>query len=151
MHGLLLSLESLLNWETFSKIGSIFSIASFGLTVWVLLETRKLRGLYKLRVRGPSLIKDLVKLASILFSYLNDYSNSVAQIAQELGKIGVKLKSLEVKLNGAPKSSVKLVRSYIDQCEVNNENEEQVRRIYVEIIKVIEELKDHQKDLDWES
>ena len=39
---------------------------------------------------------------------------------------------------------------YIDQCEVNVQNEEQVRLVYVEIIKVIEELKDYQKDLDWE-
>jgi hypothetical protein len=150
MHGLILSLDSLFNWETFSKIASVFSIASFGLTLWVLLETRKLRVLYKLRVRGPLLIKDLVKLTSTLSSYLNDYSNSISEIAQELGKIGVKFKSLELKLSGAPKSSVKLVRSYIDQCEVNTENEGQVRRTYVEIIKVIEELKDHQKDLDWE-
>ena len=62
----------------------------------------------------------------------------------------MKLKSLEEKLSGIPKGSVKLVRSYIDQLEVNAENEERVRRTYVEIIKVIEELKDHQKDLDWE-
>jgi hypothetical protein len=150
MHGRLLSLESLLSWEAFSKIASAFSIASFGLTLWVLLETRKLRALYKLRVRGPLLIKDLHKMTSTLSSYLNDYSNSIAQIDQELGKIGVKLKSLEVKLGGAPKRSVKLVRSYIDQYDVNIENEAQVRRTYVEIIKVIEELKDHQKDLDWE-
>ena len=60
------------------------------------------------------------------------------------------MKSLELKLSGPPKTSVKLVRSYIDQCEVNTENERQVRSTYVEIIKVIEELKDHQKDLDSE-
>jgi hypothetical protein len=150
MYGLLISLESLSSWETFSKIASVFSVASFGLTLWVLLETRNLRVLYKLRVRGPLLIKDLVKMTSTLSNYLNDYSTSIGQIAQELGKIGVKLKSLEVKLSGAPKRSVKLVRSYIDQCKVNTENEEQVRRTYVEIIKVVEELKDHQKDLDWE-
>lgn len=150
MHGFLRSLESLLSWDNFSKLASVFSIAGFGLTLWVLLETRRLKVLYRLRVRGPLLIKDLVKMAATLSSYLNDYSNSNAQIAQELGKIGVKLKSLEAKLTGVPKSSVKLVRSYIDQCEVNAENEEQVRRTYVEIIKVIEELKDHQKDLGLE-
>ena len=87
MHGLLLSLDRLLSWETFSKIASVFSIASFALTLWVLVETRKLRALYKLRVRGPLLIKDLNKMAATLSSYLNDYSNSIIQIAQELGKI----------------------------------------------------------------
>lgn len=83
MTRLLLSFESLVSWETFSKIASVFSIASFGLTLWVLLETRKLKALYKLRGRGPSLIKDLVKMAASLSKYLNDYSNSGAQIAQE--------------------------------------------------------------------
>ncbi len=50
-------------------------------------------------------------MTSTLSSYLNDYANSIAQIARDLGKIDVKLKSLETKLSGAPKSSVKLVRS----------------------------------------
>ncbi|HYJ87248.1 MAG TPA: hypothetical protein VEW46_14400 [Pyrinomonadaceae bacterium] len=50
-------------------------------------------------------------MASNLSIYLNDYLNSIVQIAQELGKIGVKLKSLEGKLSGGPKNSVKLVRS----------------------------------------
>jgi hypothetical protein len=118
MHRLLLALERLLSWETFSRIASVFSIASFGLTIWVLFETRQLRSLYKLRVRGPLLIKDLNKMASNLFGYLNDYSNSIMQIAQELGKIGVKLKSLEVKLRGEPKNSVKLVRSYMTDAKL---------------------------------
>jgi predicted nucleic acid-binding Zn-ribbon protein len=150
MQRLLFSLESLLSWENLSRISSVISIASLGLTLWVLLETRKLRTLYKLRGRGPSLIKDLAKMASGLSKYLNDYSNSLSQIAQELGKIESKLKSLEPKLSGSPKGSVKLLRSSIDQLDVKTENEEQVRRTYIEVIKVIEELKDHQKDLNWE-
>ena len=96
------------------------------------------------------MIKDLHKMASNLSGYLNDYSDSTMQIAAELGKIGSKLKSLQAKLSGDPKNAVKRVRGYIDQCEVKPENEEQVRRVHIEIIKVIEELKDYQKDLDWE-
>jgi uncharacterized phage infection (PIP) family protein YhgE len=150
MNGLLRSIERFFSWETVSKIASIFSIASLLVTIWVLFETRKLRSLYKLRVRGPVLIKDLHKMTSNLSGYLNDYSDSTTQIAEELGKIGSKLNSLQAKLSGDPKNSVKRVRGYIDQCEVKSENEEQVRRVHIEIIKVIEELKDYQKDLDWE-
>jgi hypothetical protein len=150
MHGLLLWPESLLSWDSISKIASVSSIASLLVTIWVLFETRKLRALYKLRVRGPVLIKDLHKMASNLSGYLNDYSDSTIRIAEELGKIGGKLNSLQTKLSGNPKNAVKRVRGYIDRCEVKSENEEQVRRVHIEIIKVIEELKDHQKDLDWE-
>ncbi len=85
-----------------------------------------------------------------LADYINDYSNSITQIAQEFGRVEIKLKSLQAKLRGGPKNSVKLVRSLIDQCIVNIENEQQVRRVCREIAKVLEELKDHQKDLEWE-
>jgi hypothetical protein len=68
-----------------------------------------------------------------------------------LGKVSVKLKSLNRKLTGDPKKSVKRLLLYIDQCEVSVQNEEQVRLVYGEILKVIEELKDNQKDLDWET
>lgn len=39
----------------------------------------------------------------------------------------------------------------IDQCEITVENEERVRRVYIDLIKVTEELKDYHKDLDWET
>lgn len=144
------AIERFVTWETVSKIASVFSIASLLVTIWVLFETRKLRSLYKLKVRGPELIKDLHKMASSLSEYLNDYADSLTQIAEELGKTGAKLKTLQAKLTGAQKNSVKRVRGYIEQCKVKAENEEQVRTVHIEIIKVIEELKDYQKDLDWE-
>ena len=101
-------------------------------------------------MRGPSLIRDLSKAASNLSKFMNDFDEFIPQVSQELGKAGVKLNSLKRKLTGDPKKSVKRVILYIDQCKVNVQNEEQVRLVYVEILKVIEELKDYQKDLDWE-
>ena len=59
-------------------------------------------------------------------------------------------RSRERAVNSRPKRSVKRVLSYVDQCEVTVQNEEQVRLVYGELLKVIEELKDNQKDLDWE-
>jgi hypothetical protein len=76
--------------------------------------------------------------------------NSFRRLLKELGKVSVKLRSLKGKLSGTPKRSVKQVLVYIDRCEVSAQNEVQVRRTYIEIVKVIEELKDNQKDLDWE-
>ncbi len=93
-------LESFLKLQIVSLIADILSISGFVLTVWVLLETRKLRSLYVLKARGPSLIRDLQKLVTKLSGYLNNYPNSVAKIAQELGKIQIKFKSLEAKLGG---------------------------------------------------
>jgi hypothetical protein len=97
------------------------------------------------------LIRDLSKAASNLSKFMNDFDEFIPQVSQELGKVAVKLKSLKRKLTGDPKKSVKHLLLYIDQCEVSVQNEEQVRLVYGEILKVIEELKDNQKDLDWET
>jgi len=72
------------------------------------------------------------------------------QVREEIGRVAVKLRSLKRKLRGEQKRSVKRALLYIDQCDVSVQNEEHVRLVYVEIVKVIEELKDYQKDLDWE-
>ncbi len=144
------SVKNLLNRETFYIIGNIFSIASFILSIFVLWNIRKLRNAYRLRARGPSLLKDLSKAASNLSKFMNAYTDFLPQITEELGRVAVKLRSLKRKLSGDQKRSAKRALLYIDQCQVSVQNEEQVRLVYVEIVKVIEELKDYQKDLDWE-
>lgn len=136
--------------DTFFFVGNLLSIFSFVLTIFVLLNVRNLRNVYKLKARGPSLLKDLSKSASNISGFLNEYNDFLPQLEEELGRVAVKLSSMKRKLSGGPKRSVKHVLVRIDQCEVNAQNEEHVRRTYIEIIKVIEELKDHQKDLDWE-
>ena len=133
-----------------SVIGNIFSIASFVISIFVLLSVRRLRTVYKLRVRDPSLIRELAKSASNLSNYLNEYADSIPQLQEELARISVKLSSLENKTAGRLKVTVKQVRTYIDQCEAKAENETEIRDVYMAVLKVTEELKDHQKDLDWE-
>ncbi len=140
----------LLSLETLSIAGSAFSIASFVISIFVLWNVRRLRSVYRLRVRGPSLIRELEKSKSKLTTYLNEYVDNIPQIAAELGRVSVKLRSLERKLGREPKRAARRVRLLIDRCEVNAQNEEGVRSLHIEIIKAIEELKEHQKDLDWE-
>lgn len=150
MLGLPTFLDTFATRETFYIVGNIFSIASFILSIFVLWNIRKLRNAYKLRVRGPALIKDLAKAASSLSKLMNAYEQFIPQISEEMGRVGVKLRSLKRKLSGSPKRSVKRVLTYVDHCEVTVQNEEEVRLVYGEVLKVIEELKDNQKDLDWE-
>ena len=116
----------------------------------MLWNVRRLRTAYRLRARGPSLIRELEKSKSSLTTYLNEYMDAIPQIAAELARVSVKLSSFERKVSSGPKRAVKRVRLLIDQCEVNAQNEEHLRAVHIELIKVIEELKEHQKDLDWE-
>lgn len=69
---------------------------------------------------------------------------------EELAKAGAKLRRLRQNVNREQKGAIQEVLQAIDRCEVTVENEEQVRRVYIEIVNVTEELKDYQKDLDWE-
>ncbi|MFY9621172.1 MAG: hypothetical protein WAQ99_15260 [Pyrinomonadaceae bacterium] len=96
------------------------------------------------------MIKDLGKATRNLSIFLNAFEDSLPQIIEELGRVAVKLRSLRRKLSGEPRKSVKRVLRYVDQCEVSVQNEQQVRLVYVEIAKVVEELREYQKDLDWE-
>jgi hypothetical protein len=150
MGELITAVQKVFNRETFFFVGNLLSIVSFVLTLFVLLNIRKLRNVYKLKARGPSLIRELSKSAANIATLMNDYNEFLPQLAEEFGKAAVKLRSMKGKLSGSRKRAVKHVLTYIDQCEVTAQNEEHVRRTYIEIIKIIEELKDHQKDLDWE-
>lgn len=143
-------LQSVLSREALSIVADLLSIVSLIISLFVLWNVRNLRGVYRLRVRGPSLIRELSKSVSKITDYLNEYSDSISQIHAEFGRVTVKLRSLERKLNRGPRKAVKRTRVLIDRCEVNPQNEEQVRSAHFEIMKLIEELKEHQKDLDWE-
>ena len=101
------TVRNLLSRETFYIIGNVFSIASFVLSIFVLWNIRKLRNAYRLRARGPSLLKDLSKAASNLSKFMNAYADFLPQITEELGRVAVKLRSLKRKLSGDQKRSAK--------------------------------------------
>ena len=120
------------------------------ISVFVLWNIRKIRTAYRFRARGPSLIKELSSAKNNLKKFLNEYDDSLSQIREEMTKVAVKLRSLRRNVARNQRKSIKRVIGYVDQCEVTVQNEERVKIVYMEIIKVIEELKDYQKDLDWE-
>jgi len=143
-------IKELFTRENFYIVGNVFSIASFVISVFVLWNIRNLRNTYRFRARSPSLIKELSKAGSQLNKFLNEYDDSLVQIREEMTRAAVKLRSLRRNVNRDQRRSIKPVLSYIDHCDVSVQNEERVRVVYIEIIKVIEELKDYKKDLEWE-
>src|SRR5882724_10049236 len=143
-------IKELFTRENFYIVGNVFSIASFVISVFVLWNIRNLRNTYRFRARSPSLIKELSKAGSRLNKFLNEYDDSLVQIREEMTRAAVKLRSLRRNVNRDQRRSIKPVLSYIDHCDVSVQNEERVRVVYIEIIKVIEELKDYKKDLEWE-
>jgi hypothetical protein len=95
-------------------------------------------------------MKELTTSSQHISEYLNEFEEFIPQIAEELGRSVGKLKSLERKLSSSPKASVRKLRRSISSCKVSARNEARVREIYIEMVIVVEELKQHQRDLDWE-
>jgi hypothetical protein len=118
-----------------------------GVSVFVLIEVRKIKNAFKLRVRGPVIIKELVRYSSNLSGYLDEFEDSLPQIADELGKARAKLKYLKKTLSSDTKTSVKRLLKSIEKCEIKVVNKDGVRLVYVEMNQVLEEVKDHQKDI----
>lgn len=142
--------QSLLNRETLSLVADFLSLAGFILSVFVLWNVRKLRNVYRLRARGPALIKELGKASTNLSKFLNELADFLPQVKEEMARAAVKLRALRRHTGSDQKRTIKRVLRAIDQCEITVENEEQVRLVYIEILKISEELKDYQKDLNWE-
>src|SRR5438046_7508344 len=89
MAGLSSIIKGLFTRENFYIVGNVFSIASFVLSIFVLWNIRKLRNAYRLRARGPALIKDLSKAASNLSKFMNEYAEFLPQVSEEMGRVGV--------------------------------------------------------------
>lgn len=132
---------------SFADIGSIASLLSLAVSIFILIDVWKIKNAFRLRVRGPSVIKELAKYSSNISSYMAQFEDFLPEIAGEFGKAQAKLKYLEKRLPAGPKSSVKRLRKSIEKCEVVIENKEGVRRLYVEMNQVLEEVKDHQRDI----
>jgi hypothetical protein len=150
MQGLSPIIEKVFARDNFYIIGNLCSMASFIISIWVLLTVRTIKNAYRFRARAPSLIKELSKASTNINKFLNAYSDSLSQIREEFTRAAVKLRSLRRNVTRSHRQSIKRVVGYIDQCEVNVQNEDEVRLVYIELFKVIEELKDYQKDLEWE-
>jgi hypothetical protein len=144
------SIAQVFTRENFNLIGNAFSIAGFAISVWLLWNLRTIRNAYRFRARGPLLLKELSKTSKNINKFLNEYDDSLGQIREEITRTAVKLRSLRRNVTRAQRQSIKRVLGHIDHCEISVQNEEQVRIVYFEIFKIIEELKDYQEDLKWE-
>jgi hypothetical protein len=148
---IILPLESRIFTEhTLTIASSILSILSFFLTVFVLYDTRKLRSFYKFRGAGPTLVTELRRCSKRISEFLNEFEDFIPQISEELARSIAKLESLERKLRGPVKASAKRLRKRIDGHTVDLGSEREVREIYLEMVKVVEEINDYRRDLDWE-
>ncbi len=132
-----------------SDWGSLASILGLGLTGWALWEIRRLRRFYVFKARVPELLANLDQHASTLAGCLSDFPNSENLANKELAQIQATLKSLEPKLQGASKRSVKRL---LESLEIQGQtpNERRIKQTYLSVITVVSEIENLQEDLEWQ-
>ena len=141
-------ITQLAEWLTI--FGFLLSFASLIISIFVFVNVRNIKNFYRLKVRGPGLIRELNKYSSDLSASLEDFQSNTAEIRVLLGQSESKLKRLAAMSSGETKKRLKQLGRVVSLCQVTAENKEEVFGLYVEIMKALEEVKDHQKDTSLE-
>ncbi|HEB36124.1 hypothetical protein LCGC14_0953010 [marine sediment metagenome] len=135
---------------TFTDFGTIASILGLILSILIFFFIRKIKSFYIFKIRVPGLSKRLQDIASSISSYLNDYESSINSIDEAVVTCEVVLKSLKGKLSGSIKKAIKDLIKKIDQNSYDYRTKDNIRDIYISILKISEEIKELQEDSKWE-
>jgi|ERR1700686_239312 len=138
-------------------LGSLASILSLMLTAFVLFELRRIKSFYLFKARVPDLVGRLSQHSSNLSNYLGDFDNSLPQIVKELAISEAVMTSLTKKLGGDPRKSVQALLESTHRFRTRYTNinhlqreKESLRGIYVDMAKVVEDLKQLEEDTKFE-
>jgi len=132
-----------------TDIGSVASILGFLLTILIFLSLRSIRRFYVFTARVPELLSKLKKHAGEISKYQKEFSDSQQGIELELSRAEVVLKSLKKKVSRQTKSSINNVLKTVKTYNSFNDSK-RLREVYIEIIKLIDEIEELQSDLKWE-
>ena len=144
------SIIKFLSDPTFTALVNAISVIGFIVTILVYLDVRNIKKAYIFAGRIPDLMKKLKKHSTNINSLLNDYEGSKSQILEELARTEITLKSLEKKTKGHLKRTTTLLIKEVKAYNSSTGTAENVRSIYINIIKVQEAITDYQQDQVWE-
>lgn len=133
-----------------SQFGSYASLIGLILTLYVAWSLRNIRNNYIFRLKAPAFLRKLTKHASTLISFGNEFETSRQRIDLELAVSDVTLRSMQRRMRGHSKKAVKQLRRLIKDYKQNGGDLEQFYAIYREMQRVLEEVKELQKELTLE-
>jgi hypothetical protein len=136
--------------QILAVVGSIASLISLAVSTYVAWSLRKIKNTYIFRIKAPEFIRALTKHASALSAYGNDFENSKQEVGVELARLDVKLRSMQGRMRGESKKSVKQLRSLIEAYNSDPDDKEKFRLVYRGTQRVVEEVKESRADLSLE-
>ncbi len=137
--------------DVLALLGNISSIAGFSFTVWILLKLRRIHRSYLLQARFPDLHRRVRRHCSNLEKLLNVYPDSALDIQAELQKCDATIESLLPKVERALRADVKNLLDKIARVFRTGSppSKEEVRRIYLDLIRLEAELQNLSEDMKW--
>ncbi len=149
--------------------GTIASIISLFITIGIFFGIRKIKSYYIFTARVPEILDKLDQNASKIANYFNDFENSIRQISLEIAEVEVGLTSLKKKVKGKTKTSVTRLLNNIKSYEgpkiklwtvsfkksgtsskFKFTDKEKLWKLYIDLYKLIAEIKELQEDYKWE-
>jgi len=148
------SIVRILSGDFFSAIANLLEIAGFVLTVIVFFSVRRIRSFYVFKGRVPEQTETLDKHAFALSEYYREFSDSSKQIKLELKIAEGTVNSLRKKVDRPTRRSLdrvlELIVEYNKAGLIAPQDKDDLWDVYVEMRKVVDELKNLQQDVTWE-
>ena len=161
------ALSEALRGSWYSAIGTTSSLVSLLLTGFVLWSLRRIKRHYIFTARSPDLIERLRGHASEIATYLNDPEGFESETSLELARMEATLLSLQRVLSRPHRrpirdlletvrshklSSTRSQGSYYKRLfRAHNKNKDSTSRIvYLETVKLVEQLDDIQEEQRWD-
>jgi hypothetical protein len=135
--------------DLFSRVADVLSILGFLASLYAALGIKRLRAFYVFKTRVPQLTRRLTEHKSNLSRHLSEGAPARFQMREEVTTLAVTLVSLERKL---PRPTKRRVHALAEQLERYgpDPSEAQLRRTYLELAALVEEITNLQEDLEWQ-
>ncbi|WP_417776701.1 hypothetical protein [Stutzerimonas xanthomarina] len=141
-----------------SNVGTITSIIGFFVTVFLLIEARKLRSSFLRKARLPEVVEELKKINKDLSKILKNWNEDSREGVRQLRLSKEVVESLKPKL---PDYQKKKCSNYIQMLSTRklfffrtdflSISDERAWQLYEELSGLITSLEQLQKDLKWET
>ena len=127
--------------EIISWIGSLASIISLFLTIWIFWQIRRLKKFYVFVNRAPQLLAIIQKQDKGLSRFMEEFDNSLPSIKLELGGLRGNLSSLQIVVDKSMRRSIQRVILLVEQYNtIQSPSRERVEDIQAELRKVLREV-----------
>ena len=132
-----------------SDLGSWASIFSLPITIWVLVETHRIKKKFAARVRVPEIRQEL---ANVSRSYLSNIGRNGDRDAahSDLAKIAALLKSLQDKVGTRSMTTLRPTIKRIDRViSSRTASDDDFWKAYQALIEIIASLEQMERDMPW--